>query len=425
MCFFSRSKFYRLQTILIAGVILFASCNDPDLVGLDVQPPGDKINFGYTDTTKVTAYTVREDSLRTDEISLYLLGSYTDSVFGRTDAGIFAQPLLPSSNVNLGDSLSVDSIVLTLGYTGLYGDSFPAQVFHVYKLTEDMHFDSAYYSNRVFSYDPSEVGSATITPAPHDSIPQLRIRLSNQFGDEFRDMSNNGQLTTNANFLTLFKGLYIKTDPVISGGGIFYVNLLTSLSKLTLYYSSGADDSLSFSFPFTTESARMTHFAHDYSLSPIQQQLNDSLNGDSLVYVQSMAGVKTKIRFPNLKNYISNGMIAVNKAELEITVTSNSNNRFAAPDKLLILGVNADGKPVFLPDQLESSSYYGGNYSSSDRKYKFNIARYVQNVLAGIPDYGLYLAVSGGAVQGNRVILGGSTNPAYRMKLNLFLTKPH
>jgi hypothetical protein len=288
-----------------------------------------------------------------------------------------------------------------------------------------MDLDASYYSSKTFSAS-TEIGSATITPSPNDSVPVFRIRLNNAIGDTLLHLSDSSQLTTNEIFLSHFKGLYIKADSINTNGGIFYINLLSSQSKLTLYYSSGATDSLSFSFVFTTESARMTHFNHDYSMSPVQQHLNDSTYADSLVFVQAMAGVKTKIRFPNLQNFISNGMIAVNKAELEITVADNSDNRLAVPDKLLVLGIDANGSPVFLQDQFEGSAYYGGTYDATTRKYKFNIARYVQSVLTGVqPNYGLYLAVSGGVVQANRVILGGGTHPNYRMKLNLYYTRPN
>src|SRR5258706_548810 len=95
---------------------------------------------------------------------------------------------------------------------------------------------------------------------------------------------------------------------------MFYFNLLASQSNLTYYYQNASADSQSFSFIFTASSARMTHFVHDYSSLPIQQQLNDSTNGDSLVYVQAMAGEKKKNRLPNLKQLLSRRVIGRNKA---------------------------------------------------------------------------------------------------------------
>lgn len=433
MYFLLKKNFFSLCLFLVAAIAVLSSCNDPDdIIGIDIQPPGDKIGLIYTDTTTVTAYTVREDSLRTDEVSLQLLGSYTDSVFGRTDAGIFVQALLPSSNVDLGDTLALDSVVLTLAYNGFYGDTFPAQTYHVYRLTGDMQASASYYSDQMFAYDPAELGSTTVNPSPHDSVmvngvntaPHIRIRLNDSFGDTLLQMSQNNQLTSNDNFLSIMKGLYIKTDSITNRGGISYINLLALQSNLTLYYRSDTTHHV-FNFIFSVSSARTTHFVHDYTGTPVQQQLNDSTFADSLTYVQSMSGVKTKIRLPNLKNYITNGMIAVNKAELEITVADNSDNRLTVPDKLLVLGINESGIPVFLPDEFESSGYYGGTYDATNRKYKFNIARYVQEVLTGdLQDYGLYLAISGGVVQASRVIIGGRTNPTYRIKLNLYYTKP-
>ncbi|MBK5285849.1 MAG: DUF4270 domain-containing protein [Bacteroidia bacterium] len=419
--------------IFISGIVSgVSSCKDPDIIGLDVQPPGDKINLTYSDTTTITAYTIREDSLRTDETSLQLLGSYMDSVFGRTDASIYAQAVLSSAGVNF-DSLPVaDSLVLSLAYKGYYGDT-TQQTFHVYRVIDDMSYDSAYYSNKTFQYEPVELGSATVIPAPNDSVliygvktaPHLRINISS-FGDSLVAHSGQSQLANNTNFLAYFKGIYIKADNAMNDGAILYFNLFASQSKMTLYYHNAINDSLHYDFIFSSTSARMTNFNHDYTTTPVAAQLSDSANGTNLVYVQSMAGVKTKIRFPHIMDYINDGMIAINKAEVEITVSDSSTAHWAVPPKLLLLGVDSVGTPVFLPDQFEGAFYYGGDYNSTERKYKFNVARYIQNILLGkTKDYGLYLAVSGGSVQANRAIICGATHSSSRMKLNLYYTRPN
>ena len=419
-----------------------SSCTDPEIIGLDVQPESDLINLIYSDTTSVTAFAVREDSLRTDETTLQLLGSYVDSVFGRSDASIYAQVIPSSSNVDFGDTLGFDSLVLTLAYNGYYGDTTP-QTFHVYQVTDDMYYDSIYYSNKTFSFNAAELGAATITPAPNDSVmvyniqtaPHLRININNSgFGNLLLSWSGQSQLASVDSFLFSFHGLHIRVDNVSSPGGIFYFNLLASQSKMILYYNKGFGgpnftDSLHYDFPFSVAKARMTHFEHDYSAAStpaVQSQLNDSTNGTEKVYVQSMAGVKTKIKFPHITDYIKDGMIVINKAEIEITVADNSTDHWGVPDKLLLLGVDSAGNALFLADQFQGSSYYGGDYISSERKYKFNIAYHLQNILKGkTKDYGLYLAVSGGSVQANRAIIYGGTSPISKMKLNLFYTRPN
>src|SRR5436190_2189751 len=109
-----RNNFFRFGTLLTAGFLFLAACNDPEIIGLDVQPPNDRINLIYSDSTTITAYTVREDSLRTDETTYQLLGSYLDPVFGRTDASIFAQVTTVLPGVSFGDSTVLDSLVLSL-----------------------------------------------------------------------------------------------------------------------------------------------------------------------------------------------------------------------------------------------------------------------------------------------------------------------
>ena len=436
-----RNRFFRWCFYFFAGIVFLSACNDPEIIGLDVQPQSDRINVTFSDTTSVIAYTVREDSLRTDETTYQLLGSYVDSVFGRSDAGIYAQVSPYSSSVDFGDTLGFDSLVLTLAYSGFYGDTTP-QTFHVYQLTETMHYDSIYYSNasfhylsKPFHYDPRELGSVTVTPSPNDSVlidsvkraPHLRININNtHLGDTLLAWSGQSQLSSPDTFLNHFKGLYIKADKVTAAGGIFYFNLLAGLSKMTLYYHTASTDSLKYDFIFSPFYARISHFEHNYTATPVQAQLSDSTNGTDKVYVQSLAGVKTKIRFPHFMDYIKNGMIAINKAEVEITVADSSTSHWGPPAKLLLLGIDSVGNPLFLSDQYVGSSYYGGDYNSSTRKYKFNIAHYLQNVLKGnSKDNGLYLAVSGGSIQANRAIIYGAASGTNKIKLNLFYTKPN
>jgi hypothetical protein len=434
---FSEVRVFRTILFFFAAsfACLISSCNDPEIIGLDVQPQDDLIGLIFSDTATVTAFTIREDSLRTDETSLQLVGSYVDSIFGRSDASIYAQLIPTSSSVSIGDSTrSLDSLVLTLSYGGYYGDTATPLTFHVYRLDQSMSYDSAYYSTKTFSAT-EELGTATIIPAPNDSVsvygvettPHLRININNtHLGDTLLSWSGQSQLLNSDNFVAAFKGLYIKVDNVLSAGSILYFNLIAARSKMTLYYHTATTDSLHYDFAFSLSHARMSNFYHEYAATPVFNQIQDSTNGTEKVYVQAMAGVKTKIRFPNITDYIKDGMIAINKAEVEITVSDNSTNHWAAPVKLLLLGVDSLGNAVFLPDQFQGTAYYGGDYNSSTRKYKFNIAYYLQNILTGnTKDYGLYLAVSGGSVQANRAIIYGGTSTVDKIKLNLFYTKPN
>ena len=110
--------------MLIAIAIFSASCTDNnDLIGLNIQPPGEELKYFVTDTFSVFAYSVREDSVKTDKLGLSLLGSMFDPVFGKTTASIYTELRLTSLQLNFGEGAVIDSIILKMAYVGVYGDS--------------------------------------------------------------------------------------------------------------------------------------------------------------------------------------------------------------------------------------------------------------------------------------------------------------
>jgi hypothetical protein len=80
-----------------------------------------------------------------------------------------------------------------------------------------------------------------------------------------------------------------------------------------------------------------------------------------------------------------------------------------------------------VPDYNEGSSYYGGAYNSTTKEYRFNIARYIQQILADKRNSnGIYLITQNGAVTASRLVLGGGdASSAFQMKLNITYTKLH
>ena len=64
------------QFFLFAGILLaISSCKNPDsIVGLNVQPPSDKLALSVVDTLTLQSLTVREDTLLASNV-LNLVGS--------------------------------------------------------------------------------------------------------------------------------------------------------------------------------------------------------------------------------------------------------------------------------------------------------------------------------------------------------------
>jgi hypothetical protein len=136
-----------------------------------------------------------------------------------------------------------------------------------------------------------------------------------------------------------------------------------------------------------------------------------------------MAGVKVRLKFPNLMNLVANGPVSVNKAELIIPVTENGT--FKNHQNLLVFGVDSAGAEALIPDLLESTNYYGGAFSAADNHYSFSINRYLQRVLSGRTqtDYGLSLISSGGAINAFRTVVPGTSAAGSKIRLKLTYSK--
>lgn len=416
-------------------MLIFGACNKSSDLGLNIQPEEDLLLLNYSDTASVISFTIREDSLKTDKLNRNMLGAFNDPLFGLTRASIYTQLVLSNTSPDFGTNPVVDSIALSLAYDpDYYGQLAQQQTLNVFELTEDMYYDSAYYSNRQFTANTTDLVSAyAFTPAPTDSVtvdgiklaPQLRVLLPNSLGQSF--LNNQSLMTTDKDFRTFFKGLHITTsdNPGVDQGALLTFSLIDPLSKVTLYYHNDSEDSLKFDFPIGSGAARVSNFYHDYSsVSDINNQLSDSTLGQNLTYVQALAGVKTKVWFPHVKSIVDSGRVAVNKAEVILQVEPGTESSYSPPANLVILGIDSLGKSYALNDALEGIMHYGGEYDATNKLYKFNIARHMQFLLDGkINDYGFYIATTGAAVQANRVVLRGGANGSTPIKLKLTYTK--
>ncbi|MFM2134709.1 MAG: hypothetical protein RL021_109 [Bacteroidota bacterium] len=409
-------------------VLLAQGCKDPDELGLDALPAGDELQMGFTDTVTVLTRTVREDSIRTDEVSTQLIGSYVDPYFGKTNAECFSQVVLlgtPSFNT----LQTTDSLVLRLFYKGYYGDTNAVQNVNVYRLTQSMSVDSVYFSNTTFTTESASIGSLTFQPRPNTRLvidsdtvsPQLRIPMSSILADSLVALNGSSTFQTNDAWKEYFKGIRIVIDDAV-GAGQGCIDLFDVFnSRMTLYYHDTAGTAKSYNWALT--GAKSTRFTHDFTGFPIEQHLQDSTYADSIVCLQAMAGVKTKFDLPYLDRLKDSGNIVVNRAELKITLQAGSTSTYPAPSSLLIVAQDSTGTTTSFPaDYFEPSGFFGGVLA--DRTYTFNLTRHINRVLAGSTgNYGYFLVVSGSAVQAGRALLGSGTNDTYPMKLNLYYTR--
>jgi hypothetical protein len=442
------------------------------VVGLDVQPEDDLLNVDFADTLTLQTRTMRLDSIRTDEDfvigSSALLGKYSDPVFGVTSSSIFTQLRLTAniSPTSFGASPVCDSIVLIMVYDGAlssYGKTpRKKQTINVYQLNEGLKRDGIYYSDTTLAYMPNDLASAyQFTPAPADSVyvgttklkPQLRVPLDKVlFGQNILNNQTTGMLVDNETFQEDFiKGLYITTSTTsINNGTGNITRFKMDESKVTVYYHNATETGKSFDMSLGSV-ARFQSFSHATTglFAPLATQYTTSTQQNEMVFIQGMSGAKVFIGTPYLMSLIDSGAISINKAELVIKAYAQGNGgngnqtkagiignpfsstifqleTYAPPAKLILAGINANGTGYDLPDAQEGSNYYGGNYNATTKEYRFNIARYIQQVLDGTRENnGLYLVIpplSSNAYP-NRIVIGGGAAGDYQMKMNITYTK--
>ncbi|MCU0370631.1 MAG: DUF4270 domain-containing protein [Bacteroidales bacterium] len=420
------NKFHWLSAglIIVLALLLLTCKDDNNNLGLDLQPPDDKLFVYSTDTNTIVAFSQIVDSVKTDETSLSPLGSMMDPVFGVSTASFYTQFRLSQTAFNFGTTPYPDSLVLTLDYAGFYGDSTSAMTIRVYELAEQIEIDSAYYSNMTLEAKTTLLAEKTFVPNFTDSVvvkedtlaPHLRINLTDiTYSLAVKLLETPADsLDNNASFLNYFYGLYVTAEPAYSGGAILYFNLMSTLSGMTLYYHNVSGDSLEFPYLINSNCARFGSFTHDYSLGDAsfraQVVEKDTALGTNICYVQALGGVKTFIRFPNLKNFYTDSKIAVNEARFFLKCAETE--PILDPATLLIMVRRTeDGSYEILDDQLQGSDYFGGYYDDDDDGYWFRITSTVQDLMRADTtqtDYGFEIYLSGGAVNGERVLLGGS-----------------
>jgi hypothetical protein len=436
-------KFSWLSTglFLVIALALTNCKDDKNSLGLDIQPPNDKINVFSTDTVSIVSYSQLVDSVKTDETTYSLLGSMVDPVFGSSTASFYTQFRLAKTAFDFGTTPYPDSLVLALDYQDIYGDTLAPITVKVYELAEPIFVDSVYYSQQSLALSGTLLGEKTFVPNLKDSlivltdtlVPHLRIRLSdlsNVLADKLL-FAPSDSMSSNTSFLNYFYGLGIIAETTTAGGAIIYFDLMSAVSQMTLYYHNGEEDSLSFNYVINSNCGRFGHFTHDYSLgdAAFKAQVidKDTSLGKNTCYVQALGGVKTFIRFPHVKNLYDNGKIAINEARFFLSCQEVS-PALEMARVLVLVQKNSDSSYTILNDQLEGSGYYGGYYDDDENGYWFRITSTVQELIRSEEsDFGLEIYMSGGAINAERVLLYGS-NPALpenaedRMKLVLTYT---
>jgi hypothetical protein len=415
-------------------LIALTGCEEKSSIGVEVLPAGDLITVRSTTKAEILSFTHSEDSIRTDEASSSLLGSFTDSLFGNTTIGFAAQYRLYGFPDFGRNNPQPDSIKLYLYYRIIYGDTITKQRFKVYELESAIDPDETYRQNVDLKSMASNklLGQIEYTP---------RVKLDSTSKDTFYQLINipldfslaeklfyadSLKLVNNDVFLEFFKGLYIETEKLNKkGGAILSLEAVQQGSfdgsALALFYHNDKlkseldtlkDSIMIMPYLISNYSARVNNIQHDYSQTPFYKNLNSETVQDSLIYVQATGGLKTKILIEELSSWRDSVNIAINKAELifQIDTIASQVKKFPPPLQMLFTVVDSLGKEFLPKDYVFNPSFYGGGLRK-DYTYHFNITQHVQEVIDGnAKNLGFFLTPAQKNNQANRVVLKGSTS---------------
>ena len=429
----SRILVLSIGSVFLSSLIFFSSCkkiNEATQLGDNLVPAVDNVHTFEVALNAITNNALLNDTATAKVIStdLVALGDMNDPEFGHTHANIdfmIIPSVVGSYPFVKNDSLTIDSVVLSLSYQGAYGDTVNngIQTLRVFEIAQNPGFnDTTFYKfadpASDFATTGAQLGSATYSIKNlQDSVTLIRgadtskinnvvrIRLDNSLGDRFKQYDTtstaNGGFRNDSTFKTLFRGFAIKADQ--SGNALSYFSLSdNSKTELTVYFRYGKADTSSFDFYHSGEG--QSNYIQRQNSGNYLTYLNNGA-GDK-IYLQSTPGSYVSIKIPGL-DVLGNKVI--HRAELvAVKIPSLSDDIFAPPSALYLDKINNAGDTAFSFDTdmglqfgtfllfgaLESThniSLFGGNLRS-DNTYRFNITRYVQGIVTRKePNYTLRL----------------------------------
>ncbi|WP_299584065.1 DUF4270 domain-containing protein [uncultured Sunxiuqinia sp.] len=425
----------------LASLALWSCKEDPNSTGLELLPGSDlkEVDFAV-DSTTIAAYTENDELLRTDEPNYNIFGTFNDPVFGKTTANLAVQLRLPGYP-GFDETTQADSLVLYLLYKDFYGDTTTLQSLKVYELEEDVYLDTTdvtgsgdypYYQD----VDLKALASANVigeldfypvfrmdSTETDTLVQELAIKLDQSLAERLVK-ADSLDMVNNDVFLDFFKGLYIESQDVSEGGALLSLYTLAGGSNLTLHYTQVIDtvetDSLSFSYRINTNSARISSFTHDYSTTVFADQLVEHPETpDSLIYLQTLGGLRSKVDIPSLDTWKDSTDFIINKASIvfQVDTVASDYNNYQVPSALVLRAIDGEKTEgedgyLYLPsDFAVSSALYGGRFNAEDATYTFNITHHLQDIIDGeVTNYGFYLSTLFRNERTRRVVLKGSSS---------------
>jgi hypothetical protein len=332
------------QLSLVTVALFFFNCQEDTSV-LGFKNPNGKFKVNYVDIPLESSIYLR-DSLRTSnysysgELNRFLVGQYTDPVFGDISTSVFTQ-YFSGNFTKIGSTAEYDSATLELQFDFYtYGsNTISSQDISIYELDKELRSDSLlYYFNDSDIPSTKQVGMKSFSIDPgalrelangndRDSVITIKVPLITSFGQKIFDSAvryrdavtkEDSAFVIYSEFVKQFKGIAIKPT---GGDNVVGFSPVGTGTKLVVHYHEATEDSLSFSMSMSGVigfnqilSNRSATELANVSV-PYQQYEPDTENR----YIESGVGILTKLDFTNFYAFADTvDNIMVNSAEIFI-----------------------------------------------------------------------------------------------------------
>jgi hypothetical protein len=420
--------------MVLAAMLVIQSCKDPNETGLGVLPDEDIISGKFVDTFQVKLTSQLVDSTNTYRSSGSMLGTYIDPEFGQIAASIFTQFRIVGTNLAFSPdpaNLTLDSIVLSLDLSNVYGRYDDAMQVQVHQITGAFPDDDedTLYSNQAIAYDPT-LDYANGFKIDFKGLTGFKdfinIRLDDSLGRKLL-FADTDSLLDNGTFVNFFRGLRISTLPADASlsrepGGIFSVDLESSNSHLIMYYKD-TTATKTYTFPIGSAAKYYTQIERsDYQTRLVTQILGDSSTPEVAPYAVMQAGglIRTFVEIPGILNFPKAG---INRAELVFPVAEEflgSGDRFTPPIQILIYAADSTGKNPINSAVFNSS----GTWDPASSSYVLTFTNTVMQILDKRLTSGKFILMPNQDNYSiNRVILRAAGNATLKPRLKIILTE--
>ena len=427
-------KFNNLhKTLIIAALAIIAiACNDMlDDIGLTQQPVRDRVSVGV-DTLELRASTVEKDGIfaRTRHP---VLGEYIDPIFGSIKSEFIGNFFL-HNGAGFTEGAVIDSVRVVLSYGTFMGDSLAPMRLSVYRANRSLsnlenmtNIDPREYadmsaplgeqrftgSNNIFRLETIQTGMGIGTIR----IYEIPVRLPTQIGEDFLAeylRPNRGMMANADLFNEFFHGLYFTTT--------FGSSTLISVASTSLfvhYHYLDRGGSSTQQDTIRTNALRLNITPEVTQVNTVQTNSSRLLvPNDSVTFVKSPAGVKTKIVFPISEIYEKLQRQALNLADFTVFAMPDAMDDIAVrlrPPQYLLL-INRDSLRTGQPDGFferrmmpdNRTSFLSAPFHEQTFSYRFSnisamINHYIQEI-DGAFDLTYYLI----PVEATTVMTGGT-----------------